>query len=162
MVTFHPKLVQMILLLLMKDSGLEFQSKGLQEQPHKGVQNVESKMLLIWFSVCFRSQSPKNVEKIARLPGGDKRVKSCHASGCECLIPVPNVRVFKLSFASPFPAVSLHVAPCAERPHEPFLRLHPFGLQPGGPERAPFNKLMRSSVGCQAKMVYRPHQNLVS
>ena len=27
-------------------------------------------------------KSPQNVEKIARLPGGEKSVESCHASGC--------------------------------------------------------------------------------
>ena len=45
---------------------------------------------LQWIFVCFsraflsslQRKAPQNVEKIARLPGGEKRVKSCHLSGC--------------------------------------------------------------------------------
>ena len=34
-------------------------------------------------------QSPQNLEKIARFPGGEKSVESCHVSGCHGFFSVP-------------------------------------------------------------------------
>ena len=43
---------------------------------------VDFPFLQVFCVVYLLRKSPQNVEKIARIPGGEKSVKSCHVSGC--------------------------------------------------------------------------------
>ena len=43
------------------------------------------------FCVIKQGKSPQNVQNAALFPGGEKRIKSCHVSGCHLLLVLRNV-----------------------------------------------------------------------